>query len=301
MEVTIMRTATWSTIGTKVDTCADIAQVLEKSGLNYKVSKSKIQLPNGIEIPDRMATVKEDGSYIGVVSNGYEICQNEDAFDFANNIEGIEFEKAGETGTGMVYIIGKLPDVTVLGDTFTPHLILQNSHNGRYTLKATICPLRFVCQNQFSISFRNMKNSVTIRHSRQLASKIAQAKQLLNQTASYMSEFKGTAEDLARIKVSDTNLYHIVDKFFDMANEEMTERQRREVEERRSAFFKCYNADDNQNFLGTGWGIANAMSDYVTHRNRKQTAGVNDTRFLDVTFDNMIMPKLIQAVKEVAR
>lgn len=296
-----MRTTTWSTIGKNVTDCKDVQSVLKNAGLDYTVQKTVIQLPNGVEIPDRMATVKEDGSYIGVVSNNYEICQNEDAFDFVNNVEGIQFEKAGETRTGMVYIIGKLPSLTVLGDTFTPHLILQNSHNGRYTLKATICPLRIVCQNQFAWSFRKMNNSVTIRHSRQLTARIAQAQALLNQTAAYMSGFQNTAEELAALKISENDLYKIVDQFFNKAKEDITDRQRREVEEQRSRFFKCYHMDDNQNFLGTGWGVMNAMADYTTHRERKQTQNVNETRFLDVTFDNMVMPKLVQAIKDVAR
>lgn len=293
-----MRTATWTNIGNNVKTCKSVDEVLKESRLDYKVSKSPILLPNGTEIPDKVATVREDGSYIGVVSSRYELLQNEEAFNFVDGIEGLRFEKAGETKSGMVYIIGALPDVTVLGDTFTPHLIMQTSHNGMYNLKATICPLRIICQNQFAMSFKKMSNTVSIRHSRQLANRLTQAKQLLNQTVTYMGAFKDTAEELASIKISDGNLYRIVDRFFEKAKEDMTERQRRESEERRQNFFKCYNSDDNINFLGTGWGVVNAMTDYETHKKRKQTANVAESSFLNVTFDTVTLPKLITAIRE---
>jgi len=293
-----MRTATWNAIGKKVTGCKTTADVLREARLDYTVSKSPILLPNGFEIDDRVATVKDNGEYIGVVSKRYEVCQNEDSFNFVDEIEGLEFEKAGETKSGMIYIIGKLPDVTVLGDTFTPHLIMQNSHNGLYNLQATICPLRFVCQNQFSISFRKMKNTVKIRHSRQLAGRMNQAKELLNQTVNYMNTLKLEAEDLATIKLSDSRLYAIVDKFFDIAKENISKVEKKHMEEKRSHFFKCYNAEDNQNFLGTGWGVVNAMADFETHKKRRQTENEAETRFMNVTFDSVVMPKLIAAIRE---
>ena len=294
-----MRTTTWNAIGKKVDTCKTTAEVLKEAKLDYTVSKSPILLPNGFEIQDKVATVKENGDYIGVVSKKYQVCQNEDAFNFVDEIEGLSFEKAGETKTGMIYIIGSLPDVEVLGDTFTPHLIMQNSHNGRYNLSATICPLRFVCQNQFSFSFRQMKNTVTIRHSKQLTSRMSQAKQLLNKTVEFMNTLQLEAEELAAIKVSDHALHKIVDKFFDLAKEDISKREKANLEEKRAHFFKCYNAEDNQNFLGTGWGVVNAMADFETHKKRKQTENEAESRFLKVTFDSLVMPRLIEAVRSI--
>ena len=137
-----VRTATWIRTGTDVRDCGnDIDRILTKANLDYTVDKSPIFLPNGYEIKDKVATVrKEDGVYIGVVSPTYEIYQNADAFRFISEIPNIDILKAGETHTGLVYMIGKLPDVKVLNDTFEPYVIFQTSHNGRYNVRATICP-----------------------------------------------------------------------------------------------------------------------------------------------------------------
>jgi hypothetical protein len=210
-----MREVTWARIGTDVSEKRTVSEVLEKAGLNYTVHKEKILIPNGTEIEGSVATVKSTGDICGIVSDKYSVYQNDEALDFVNNIPDIQFERAGETHKGMIYLIGKLPDLEVLGDKFTPHVIFQTSHNGNYPLKATICPLRFVCQNQFAWSFRQMRNHVTVRHSSLMPVKIAQAQVVINDTAQYMNGFTNTAEELALLHISDTTRHAIIDAFFD--------------------------------------------------------------------------------------
>lgn len=295
-----MRTATWEMIGTDVSTKTNVTDVLKESGLDYEVSKSPILLPSGFEIPDRVATVKNNGDYIGVVSKSYEIYQNQDAFDFINNVPDIEFVKAGETRTGMVYIIGKLPEVTVLNDTFAPYVIFQTSHNGRYNVRATICPLRIVCQNQFNMSFKAMRNTIDIRHSRQLPHKVAQAQTLIVDTAQYMQGFTNTAEELAMLKLNNPDsIYEIIDAFFD-STKELTERQEKLMEAKKEFFIRCYEEDDNTNFRGTVWGAVNAFSDYTTHKKTKDTANKNESAFMSVTFDPTAMARFLEIAKSKA-
>lgn len=296
-----MRTATWINIGTDVRDCENISEAITKAKLDYKVGKSEILLPDGRIIPDRVATMKDTGEYIGVVSPSYEIYQNEDAFEFISEIPDIQLVKAGETNTGMVYVIGKLPEVEVLNDSFEPYVIFQTSHNGRYNVKATICPLRIVCQNQFAMSFKQISNSIDIRHSRQLPSKIAQAQTLLRDTAIYMKGFTNTALELAQLKIGSTdNVYAIIDKFFE-GTKQITERQQKVIEGKKEFFLRCYEADDNTEFRGTVWGLTNAMTDFLTHKKHKNTKNANDSTFMSVTFDTTALNKFVQIAKSMAR
>lgn len=295
-----MREVTWSRIGTDVSEKETVSEVLEKAGLNYTVHTEKILIPNGTEVKGSVATVKSTGEICGIVSDKYSVYQNDEALDFVNNIPDIQFERAGETHKGMIYLIGKLPDLEVLGDKFTPHVIFQTSHNGNYPLKATICPLRFVCQNQFAWSFRQMRNHITVRHSSLMHVKIAQAQVVINDTAQYMNGFTNTAEELALLHISETTRHAIIDAFFDSARE-LTERQKDAMEAQRAFFNQCYAADDNGNFLGTGWGMLNATADFVTHKPVKQTKTVNESRFEKVTFDHEMMNKMLSLINTMAR
>lgn len=297
------RTATWTRIGKDVSTVKTIQDVLRESGLDYTVEKKPMFLGSGVEIPDKVATVATGTDRVlGVVSKKYEILQNADAFDFIDQVPGIQFERAGETKAGMVYVIGKLPGVTVLNDEFTPYVIFQTSHNGRYNIQATICPLRIVCQNQFAMSFKQMTNTIHLRHSSQLSTKIAQAQQLLIDAAQYMSKFKNTAEELAAIHItSRDSAYRIIDKFFDAARTAKdSDRQQKAMEERKEFFIDCYDTIDNVNFKGTAWGLINAYTDYTTHRQRKNTATAAESAFTSVTFDTAGMTKFIEMVRDNA-
>ena len=301
----MVREATWSRIGTDVKSCMNIEEVLTKANLNYNVGLEEINCGE-IFIPDKKATIATlaDGSksYKGVVSNNYTICQNIDAFDFVNNINNeITFEKAGETKTGMVYIIASLAPIEVFGDKITPYVILQNSHNGRYTFKATICPLRIVCQNQFNMSFKESPNTISIIHSNLLEYKMEMAQQLLVGAADYMKDFKVEAEKMFNTKLSREQVFAVIDSFFKKSQEdidEMSARQTTIIEKNRENFIRCYNADDNQNFVGTKLGLVNAFTDFTTHKDVKEKSF--DSRFLTVTFDPRLMNMFMQNVNAIA-
>lgn len=291
------RTTTWSGVGTDVSEKTSVDEILQKAGLDYTVTKEPVYLRDGILVPSRIATIKsETREPIGLVSDRYEIYQNADAFKFLEEIPDIQFVRAGETYNGMVYIIGKLPTLKVLDDEFTPYVIFQTSHNGRFSLRATICPLRIVCQNQFAMSFKNMTNTISIQHSKRLEGRIIEAQQLLKDTAIYMQGFTNTAEELALLKITDTDRSKICDAFFESAKA-ITERQKSSFEEKKSRFNLCYNDDDNGNFRGTAWGLVNALTDYETHKERKQTPHSADTAFMQVTFDPSVMSRMLSIIR----
>ena len=141
-----MRNATWENIGTNVSGEKRIEDVLTTAGLNYTVEKRPVYRYE--RNPRKLVRIKnkftcerrEDGhSYDEIVSNKYTIVQNREAFDFVNYMsDEVEFLKAGETSNGLVYIIGKLPDVNILGDQFTPHVIFSNSFTGKTSIRAAI-------------------------------------------------------------------------------------------------------------------------------------------------------------------
>lgn len=144
------RTTTWHAIGKDVQECKDVEQVLKASKLDYDVVKMPISVLGATEaIPNRFITGRpEQGGFktYDVVSDKFEIIQNRDAFDFVNYMgEDLQFEKAGETMSGMVYIIGRLPEVNILGDKFVPHVIFKNGFDGKHKIMAAITPLRMVC------------------------------------------------------------------------------------------------------------------------------------------------------------
>ena len=266
------RQSAWesSTLGT-VATSNNYVELLQKADLDYTAIETPAYAEyNGqsLLIPNKKAILREDtGEVLGLVSNKYQLCQNRDALSFVNYIDGIELIKAGSFGMsgGGIYMIGQLPSVEVLGDTITPHLIFQNSHDGTASIKATICMLRIVCKNQFVSSFRDSPATVTISHRGELESKLIQANNTLSSVYEYVKHYDAFANDQVTQHVDSAMFNRIVEKYFAIP-EDASDRTITNIVDCRNMFTLAYDADDNQNFKGTKWGVINAFSDYLTHK-----------------------------------
>lgn len=285
-----IRTATWEAVGSNISAATSVEEALKISGLDYIVEKVPVFLENGTPIPEAFCTKKEGtNDTFGVVGSQFEIIQNQEALSFVDNLvsEGLTFVKAGENHK-MLYLIGKLPSIEVLGDEVTPYLIFQNSHNGSTTLKATIAPLRIVCQNQFNLTFRKAVNKISLRHTKSIKGRLHTAQQVLLQNTEYLSEFQKQALGLAQEKVSKKQVDTLLDDIFEI-KPEFNPTQVRRMEEKRDRFLSAYQADDNQNFLGTKWGLINAYTDFVTHKPlRKETPQALENHFIKTTLKGSI-------------
>lgn len=303
-QIYVDRTTTWHAIGKDVTECRDMEQVLRKSGLDYEVYKEPVGVQDDKDrfeaVPNRFVTMRNtDHHMYDVVSDKFEIIQNRDAFDFVNYMgDELEFEKAGETASGMVYIIGKLPEVNILGDAFQPHVLFRNGFTGKIKITAAICPLRIVCQNQFNFAFKNTENAITVRHVQNAERKLEEAREVLKMSADYMAELNTMAEQYAGIKLSEQQVSKVLEDLFPSDKTgEMNAYKRNRLETAREAFKKAYLADDNANFRGTAWGIVNAYTDFITHR---EPTGNTETRdegkFVTVTFHPGMMNTILNSL-----
>lgn len=292
------RTTTWNRIGTDITSATSASEALKMAGLDYEVEKVPVFLENGFKVPGYFATkVVNSERTLGIVGSDYTVVQNNEAFDFINSVipEGLEFVKAGETKKG-IYIITKLPSHYILGDEVTPYLILQNSHNGKCSLRSAICPLRIVCQNQFARSFRESSNTISLRHSVNIQGKMEEAAQVLSLSATYMDLFNKEAEELAAKKIPEANALALIDNYFKIP-EEATDRKADNIQAKKLMMLNAYNAEDNQNFKGTAWGLVNAFTDFNTHKEVKDTELSANRNFLKVTMDTRLLDQFIDMVK----
>lgn len=298
MAITLTREATWNKVGTNIREANSVKEALQISGLDYEVVKSPIYLSNGHRIKDQFATKKKGTDDVfGIVGKNYTIVQNDEAFSFVDGIisEGLTFEKAGETSY-MNYIIASLPEQYILDDGFKPYIIFQNSHAGATTLKASICPLRIVCQNQFTMAFRNSENKISLRHSSSIHEKMEEAQHILQFTADYMNDFNKQAIKMASTKLSEDKAKDLIDKYF-LVEDDASTRKVNSNEEKKVILLNAYNTEDNQNFRGTVWGMINAFSDYITHIDHARKTEKSDvSKFVNVTFNNGLMNNFIEMV-----
>lgn len=277
------RISTWENIGTK-SSGGHYMDLLKKADLDYDVIAENVVVNHEgsqILVPNKKAILRADTKEIfGIVSDRYQLCQNREALDFVDYLDDVTLLNAGSSG-GMIWMIGKLPEVKVLGDSIEPHLIFQNSHDGSCSIKTTICMLRIVCQNQFVSSFKDSPATINIRHQGDLDEKLLVARQTMQGVYDYVKNYDAVANELAVKKVTPKKFNEIVEGFFKIP-EDVSDRTKNYILERRENFVAAYNADDNQNFKGTKWGVINAYSDLITHEDYvRKTPKWETNRFLN--------------------
>lgn len=160
---------TWYGIGTVVQNAPDSKEAIRLAGLDWKVVQQDVYTDNGILIPGYKANVRDtDKSVFDVVSDHYQVVQNEEAFAFTDELlgGGVIYETAGTLQGGRrTFILARLLQRFIIaGDEIMPYFVIMNSHDGSCSIKAAMTSVRVVCQNTLNLAFRSAKCTWMAKH-----------------------------------------------------------------------------------------------------------------------------------------
>lgn len=295
------RTRTWKNLGTDVEKYMTSRDVLQAAGIDYDVVKTPCYHRfNGKFVNDRKRKVwtmrQSDGFMYDTVSPDYEVVQNRDAFSISDDFgDEFVFEKAGELHTikddqgrtgGLIYVIGRLPEVRILGDSFVPYLIIINDFMGKRSIRVAITTLRLVCENQLQVGFGEADNTQSIRHTKSASERLDEAKKIILSVSDYMKMVTKMAEGYAAMKVSPRQIGLVMDAMFPVSADDPEEKVKKVMKARakyEEAFSRAYDSADNYVFRGTAWGLVNAYTDLLTHKTLQGRA-TEETRFQNILF-----------------
>ena len=253
-----------------ISSARSVDEALNLSNMKWRVDSRPLFDEHGKEYPNFSANVRSDtNELLGIVSNKYRIVQNEDAFEFVNNLtsEGFEFESAGTFKNGRsIWVMGHFPQEQILGDDIDSNVVFINSHDGSSGVKVMMTPVRVICSNMLNLALKKASRSWNTKHTKNVYSKIEEARHTLGLVDKYMDELNLEAERLAQIKISDADLEAIFDKMFPIDKNKDSERKIKNVSVLKDNFVHCYNEADIKKFKGTVYGAINAMADLVDHR-----------------------------------
>lgn len=184
-------------------------------------------------IEDRKATMRTDtNKSLGIVSEGYGIVQNSDAFKFVDMLcSGLNSERTekptieccGVLGKGeRVFVTCKMPEDIILNpktdDRIETYVVFTTSHDGTGAVRCMVTNVRVVCQNTLNWAMKHNSGRISFRHS----SKVMNRLDLLNKENAefayktlglwneYENVFKQSLEHLRNIKVSERDLDRII-------------------------------------------------------------------------------------------
>lgn len=254
----------WHGIGSVIEDAPTSEDAIKMARLDWKVKQYAVKA-NGVTLENYFCNMRTDKNIpLGVVKGRYKIVQNIEAFDFVDDIVGnkevpCRYETAGSLFNGKrIFLLVKLPNKELLGDDVENYLFFTNSHDGTSSLMAGITNVRVVCNNTLQMAIKGAKRTWSCRHTMNITEKKQQAKESLGLAVKYMDSMNDMAEKLYQVKIDEEIFFR---NLFDKSN--MAEKNKEEMVER---IHLIYNEkDDLQNFKGTGWGMYNAIADYVSN------------------------------------
>ena len=186
-----VRETPWHGLGRIVMDAPASREALELAGLDWQVESRNIYSGTGAMIPGYRANVRStDDAVLGVVSDRYRIVQNEEAFQFTDDLlgEGVTYETAGSLQGGKkVWMLARLPrKYLIAGDQVVPYLVIFNSHDGSSGVKVAMTPIRVVCQNTLNLALNTAKRIWTARHTENVLLRVQDARETLQLASNYI-------------------------------------------------------------------------------------------------------------------
>jgi phage/plasmid-like protein (TIGR03299 family) len=302
-----VREKPWHGLGVTLDEAPNSAEALRQSGLDWVVQPHKIYIANSTDddktlVEGYVGNVRSsDQSLLGIVSERYKVVQNHEAFAFTDLLVGdgdVRYETAGSLRNGrQVWMLARMNrSMSLLGDAFDPYLCFVNSHDGTGAVRVLMTPIRIVCQNTLNIALRGAQRSWSTPHIGDISARLAAAQNTLELANRYIVRLEKEADILAQTPVSAARFDEILESLFPV-DADATPRSKATTLAQREGVQRAYGADDLQKFSGTGWGVVNAVSDFVGHTTpRRQTNTFKANRWAKLAAGDTLIDQAYELV-----
>ena len=285
-----VREVPWHGLGTKLDNPPTSAEAIVAAGLDWNVFQKELTTEDGLQT-NLLGNFRGDNNqFLGAVTDRYKIVQNKEAFDFMDELSAheVQYETAGVLGVGQnVWLLAKMDNFKVLDDDISGYLCLNNSHDGKGSIRVAVTPVRVVCQNTLSLALRSTKRVWSTCHKGDFRSKKLQAVETLGLYRNYMTVLREIAEKLQQTPVSNDKAYKFTKEIFSTKDEDSDLRIRNLKAQQEELMYRFTEAPDIANFRNTGWGFINAVTDFAGHSDPLRiTDTYEEKRFKNLVFDN---------------
>lgn len=194
----------WHGLGTRVSNDLSVDEMLEQSGLDWKVRAIPVVgKADGIEIKsDHQMLIREsDNKQLTMITDKWNPVQNQEAFDFFREFVdagSMEMHTAGSLQGGRwVWVLAKISESFELfgGDKVDSYLLFSNPHIYGRGVEIRFTPTRVVCNNTLNLSLGNATdNKVRLNHRSTFDAEMV--KEALGIASEKMSKYKEMAQFL---------------------------------------------------------------------------------------------------------
>lgn len=274
----------WHNLGQLSDKKLTSAEAIELAGLNWEVEQVPAlhQTPTGelLEIPENFVVRRTDNHRpLSIMSSKYQVIQNRETFDFADDIIGsgqAVWDTAGSLAGGKIVFMqveleGSLFVKSNPDDKTLKRILFVNSHDGSKALTGMVTPIRVVCQNTLGQALKGDKsNQFKIYHRKNFQTKRDEAAKILGLANAYFDDLQFVMNQLAEEEVSKTYVEGFVNTLIPSVKEE--EEVSTRTENRRSEIIHLF-SNGRGNLGRSKWDLYNAVTEFVDHKSSGRITG----------------------------
>lgn len=302
-----VRETPWHRQGIIVQDAPTSKDAIKLAGLDWRVIQHEVvDKETGIVIPGFKINVRDtDNKPLGMVTNRYRICQNEEAFDFTDALlgEGVTYETAGSLSSGKrVWLLAKMEGRQMTGEDFIPYLVFTNSHDGTGAIKVALTNVRVVCQNTLNMALNGAQRSWACVHKGNIQDKLQEAYNTLSRAENYLEKMEEEFGELKLQKLTDDKVKEFIETLIPIDEESDVKRKILNLQSMRNELMYRYQeAPDLKDIEKSGYRFINAVSDFVTHTTpMRQTKTYRENMFMNVIDGHAFMDKAYAIVKAAA-
>ena len=271
----------WHGLGQQLQQGADLTTWAQAAGMDWRIKRSKVRYfanaegTDQREIDDQHVLLRGDtGAHLGIVSDSYKVVQPSTVLGFFRDLTenaGYHLHTAGTLfGGRKFWALAKVADSYVTGaDKIGGYLLLSTSCDGTMATECRETTIRVVCNNTLSMARGERKGIIKVGHRSVFNADRVKA-QMLN-SAENFAAFVELTRELARKRVTNTMAEEFVRKLLRPNETELN----REIETIRAPkgeaeilnlFRSSAIGGTLLGVAGTAWGLVNAVTEYVDHK-----------------------------------
>jgi len=273
-------------------------ELLDKTGLNWKVRMEDITTESGISLDGYKAIVREDTSTaLSVRSDEYYPYQNHELIellDKVSNQTGLELQKGGSfKGGARVYVQLKSNSLKLGEDRIEGYLTGINSFDGSTSLAFGPSNVTISCMNSFFAAFRELNSKV--RHTKNMVVKVDEICRALEGVVREEQKIFDNIVKLSETRFDDVIKDSVTRSLFNIKKEINLNDDEQVSTVTRNKLSRFY-VDLDGELKGKGdnlWGLFSGVTKYTTHslsRNDNTEAkmfGIYGKRELEI-FENLV-------------
>jgi phage/plasmid-like protein (TIGR03299 family) len=273
-----VREPAWHGLAVILDDYPGRKEAMEIAGHNFKVKERRINISGVSDTANWKALVhSKNNTLLAVVRKSYQVVQNEVLWDIVDTLldqENVKYETAGVLKQGTVlWVLARLDEpVTIPGDNspIYPYCNVTTTHDGSGGIKAMATSVRVVCWNTASAADLQAKKSglyYTFRHTKNVMSRIEDAKAALSLTRHQHAEFLELANELAAISVTEDNVKDFLARFIpEPSADVLSDRVKKNIADSRFQVYELLDGPTiSEAHRRTGYGLWQAGIEFVDH------------------------------------